>query len=141
MHNKILCIQADLKWVVYKLLDAHKMATKIILVATTLLSAWAMGDSSVGDENALPLADIDIEQDVAFEVEPVDRSHLMSHYLDPNGDHPEDPKDHELYHKVPKAVRELIDKHGYDVPKDVLRKAKHKKFKPTRIKHKRRKRN
>lgn len=109
------------------------MFSRILFVSIGLVSAFANDDT-------LSVAEPVLDDTIMFEVDPdIDRSHLMSHYLDPTKEYPSNPQDHELYHRVPKDVRDLIDKHGYDVPKEAMRKVKHKKFKPTRVRMKRRK--
>ena len=109
------------------------MFSRILFVSIGLVSVFA-------NDESLPVVKPGVDDIIMFEVDPeIDRSHLMSHYLDPTKEYPSNPEDHELYHMVPEDVRDLIDEHGYDVPKEAMRRVKHKKFKPTRVKMKRRK--
>lgn len=39
---------------------------------------------------------------------------------------PDNPEDHRLYKKLPKVMKELVKKHGYEIPKDDMDKIKKK---------------
>ena len=43
---------------------------------------------------------------------------------------PPNPKDHPAYRHMPPELRELVDIHGYDIPKDKVKKIKQKHFNP-----------